>query len=120
MEAADDAAVFTFATAGASVTARETEDGFVVLAGSTARKSGTDTFPLGYRALRDQFIQDGRLIDDADPAFYRFATDVTFGSPSAAASVVAARSASGPREWKVRGSGQLYRDWRAERLDGTR
>jgi hypothetical protein len=48
---------------------------------------------------------------------YRFATDVAFASPSAAASVVAARSASGPREWKLRRTGQLYRDWRAARLD---
>ena len=47
---------------------------------------------------------------------YRFAADVAFASPSAAASVVAARSASGPREWKVSGNGQTYRDWRAEQL----
>ena len=71
-----------------------------------------ETFPLGYRALRDQLVQDGRLVDDAETDLYRFAVDVTFGSPS----VVAARSASGPREWKVRGIGQLYRDWRAAKL----
>ncbi len=45
-----------------------------------------------------------------------FAADMAFASPSAAASIVAARSASGPREWKVAGTGQSYRDWRAERL----
>ena len=45
-----------------------------------------------------------------------FAVDVAFASPSAAASIVAARSASGPREWKVAGTGQSYRGWRAERL----
>jgi len=119
-DALGEEAILTFSTAGASATGRETEDGFVVLAGSTARKTGTETFPLGYRALRDQLVQDGKLVDDTDPTFYRFASDVAFGSPSAAASVVAARSASGPREWKMRGTGQLYRDWRAERLDGTR
>jgi len=108
--------LFTFSTAGASATARETEEGFVVLAGSTARREGTETFPLGYRALRDQLVQDGRLAETPDPDIYRFATEVAFASPSAAASVVAARSASGPREWKLNGTGQTYRDWRAERL----
>jgi hypothetical protein len=112
----DDEAVFTFTTAGASATAQETEDGFVVLAGSTARKAGTETFPAGYQAHRDQLIQDGRLVEGPAPELYRFATDVAFGSPSAAASIVAARSASGPREWKVRGTEQVYRDWRAKRL----
>ncbi|HEX2256394.1 MAG TPA: DUF4357 domain-containing protein [Afifellaceae bacterium] len=112
----DDDAAFTLATAGASATARETEDGFVVVAGSTARKNGTYTFPLGYQALRDQLLQGGSLVDGPEPTLYRFAVDVPFGSPSAAASIVAARSASGPREWKVRGSGLSYRDWRAERL----
>jgi hypothetical protein len=116
MEPSDDNVVFTFSTAGAFATARETEDGFVVLAGSTARKANTETFPLGYRALRDQLVQDGRLVESSDPDLYRFAADVVFGSPSAAASLVAARSASGPREWRLRGTGQAYRDWRAVKL----
>lgn len=111
-----DEAVFTFATAGAAASARETKDGFVVLAGSTARKGGTDTFPIGYRALRDQLVHDGRLVDGAAPDLHCFSVDVAFGSPSTAAAIVAACSASGPREWRVKGTGQLYRDWRAERL----
>jgi hypothetical protein len=68
------------------------------------------------KAVRDQLVQDGRLVDGPSPELYRFAMDVPFASPSAAASIVAARSASGPREWRLRGSGQCYRDWRAERL----
>lgn len=110
-------AVFAFATAGASATARETGDGFVVLAGSTARRTGTDTFPAGYRTLREQLIQDERLVDGATADLYRFAADLAFASPSAAASIVAARSASGPREWKVSTTGQMYRDWRAAQLE---
>jgi hypothetical protein len=106
-------AVFMFSTAGATATARESDDGFVVLAGSTARRIGTETFPAGYQALRDQLVQDGRLVDGPSPEFFVFTLDVAFASPSAAASIVAARSASGPREWRLRGSGQSYRDWRA-------
>lgn len=51
--------VFAFSTAGASAIARETNDGFVVLSGSTARRGATETFPAGYRALRDQLLAEG-------------------------------------------------------------
>jgi hypothetical protein len=73
-------------------------------------------FPAGYRALRDQLIQDGRLVAGPSPEILEFTVDAAFASHSAAAAVVAARSASGPREWKVQGTGEAYRDWRAERL----
>jgi len=109
----EDGVAFTFSTAGASATAHETDDGFVVLAGSTARRTPTGTFPAGYLALRDQFVADGKLTDGPAPDLYTFSADVVFTSPSAAASIVAARSASGPREWKVEGTGQMYKDWKA-------
>ncbi len=112
-DVAGGAAVFTFSTAGAMATARDSDEGFIVLAGSTARRVGTETFPAGYQAMRDQLVQDDRLIDSPSPEFFTFAADVAFASPSAAASIVAARSAGGPREWKVAGTGQSYRDWRA-------
>jgi hypothetical protein len=108
---------FTFATAGASATAHETEEGFVVLAGSTARRTPTETFPAGYLALRNQLIADGKLTDGPTSDLYTFTSDVIFTSPSAAASIVAARSASGPREWKVEGTGQMYKDWKAAALE---
>lgn len=103
--------VFAFSTAGASAIARETNDGFVVLSGSTARRGATETFPAGYRALRDQLLAEGRLVDESAAGLYRFISDAVFASPSAAASIVAGRSASGPLEWKVSGTGQTYRDW---------
>jgi hypothetical protein len=108
---------FTFATAGALATARETEEGFVVLACSTARRMPTETFPEGYLALRDQLIADGKLTDGPASDLYTFTSDVIFTSPSAAASIVAARSASGPREWKLQGTVQMYKDWKASALE---
>jgi hypothetical protein len=113
----DDDVMFAFATAGALATARETEKGFIVLAGSTARRTPTETFPAGYLALRDHLIADGKLTDGPASDLYNFASDVVFTSPSAAASIVAARSASGPREWKVEGAGQMYKDWKAMALE---
>jgi hypothetical protein len=112
-----DDVTFTLATAGASATARETEEGFVVLTGSTARRTPTETFPAGYLALRDQLIASGKLTHGPASDLYTFTSDVIFTSPSAAASIVAARSASGPREWKVNGTGQMYKDWKAAALE---
>lgn len=102
------AVTFTFSTAGASATARETDEGFLVLAGSTARRTPSSTFPAGYAALREQLLSQGKLVPDASADLYRFAADVAFSSPSAAASIAAARSASGPLEWKLVGTGQNY------------
>jgi hypothetical protein len=114
---ADGGNIFVFAPGGASARAREDTEGFIVLAGSTARRGATETFPAGYRALRDKLLADKQLAEDGSPELYRFATDVVFSSASAAASIVAARSAGGPLEWKLDGTGQTYRDWRAARLD---
>ena len=88
-----------------------------MLAGSTARKSPSSTFPPGYKVLRDKLLASGQLLDEPSSDLYRFVADVVFSSASAAASIIAARSASGPIEWKLETSGQSYRDWRAEGLD---
>jgi hypothetical protein len=113
----DSSPVFTFATGGASARARETEDGFVVLAGSTVKAATSATFQAGYRSLRDRLLADGSLVPGPSADLLTFASDVVFASPSAAAAIVAGRSASGPIEWKVTETGQLYRDWRAATLE---
>jgi hypothetical protein len=113
----DAGAIFTFETAGARARARETEDGFLILAGSSARREPSSTFPAGYRVHRDRLVAAGDLVDGAGPELLTFTRDTRFASPSAAASIVAARAASGPLEWRVEGSGQRYRDWLADRID---
>jgi hypothetical protein len=55
--ATEDEPIFEFATAGVSARARETDDGFVVQAGATAKRSSSDTFQAGYRALRESLSQ---------------------------------------------------------------
>ena len=112
----DSSPIFAFSTGGASARARETEDGFVVLAGSTAKSAMSGAFQAGYRALRDRLIADGSVVAGSSDDLLAFAADVVFASPSAAAAVVAGRSASGPLEWKVAETGQAYRDWRAGTL----
>ncbi len=109
--------VFTFATGGASATGQETEEGFVIVAGSTARRATSGTFPAGYAALRDKLVGSGQLAAGSTPDVWVFAADVMFTSPSAAASIVSGRSASGPLEWKIQPQGLSYRDWRGSQID---
>jgi Domain of unknown function (DUF4357) len=111
-----DDPIFELNAAGVDATARELDNGFMVLAGSTARREGTPTFPAGYQSFRDQLFKDGKLVEGTEPGLYRFAADVRFASPSAAAAIVMGRSASGPREWIVRGTSQTYKAWREANL----
>jgi hypothetical protein len=113
---ADSGPVFVFSTSGATARAQEIEDGFVVLAGSTARRQPSATFQARYRALRDRLLDEGKLVMEGAHQL-RFTEDVVFTSPSAAAAVVAARSASGPREWKLEATGQAYMEWKADGLE---
>lgn len=108
--------IFELNAGGVHARAQEIEDAFVVLAGSIARKRATATLQIGYRALRDQLVANRKLVDGAEPDRYRFASDVAFSSPSAAASIIMARSASGPLQWKLADSDQTYKEWRAARL----
>jgi len=47
-------AIFAFSTGPASARARETDEGFVVLAGSTAKAAASETLQSGYRVLRQR------------------------------------------------------------------
>ncbi len=109
--------VFTFATGGASASGQETDEGFVVFSGSTARRAASGTFPAGYAALRDKLVGSGQLAAGSTSDVWVFPADVMFTSPSAAASIVSGRSASGPIEWKVQPQGFSYRDWRTSRIE---
>lgn len=108
--------VFELNAVGVRATAREADNGFIVLAGSIARRDGTPTFPRGYQGCRDQLIADSKLVEEGEPGLYRFAKDVSCPSPTAAAAIILARSVNGPKEWLVRGTGQTYKAWRAANL----
>ena len=74
---------------------------FRVLAGSKARSAPSTTFDSieSLSNLRDRLISSGVLTRDNEWDDYEFTRDYTFGSPSAAASVVDGNSRSGPQSW---------------------
>lgn len=96
-------------------TAIESGDEFIVLAGSPARKAGVPSW-MSYRGRRDALVASGKLIDSDDPAYYTFAEDVSFASPSAAAAVVAAGNRNGRTYWRVEGTNQTYAEWHDAQL----
>lgn len=77
------------------------EDGKMkVLKLSRAEKEETQSFQSHpYKKLKDELVEMKRLVVDGKTLL--FTDDYVFDSPSAAAAVVQARSASGPLEWKT-------------------
>ena len=79
-------------------------DGFLVLRGSQAFAQEASGFSRPqdkiYRDLRARLVEAGHL--ERDGEVYRFTRDCAFASPSAAATVILARAASGPEEWRDR------------------
>lgn len=71
------------------------DDNFVVISGSRISKDVTEGFPQNYLDFRNDLITKGTIVDEI------FIEDYTFGSSSAAASVVLGRSANGRKEWTL-------------------
>jgi uncharacterized protein DUF4357 len=63
-----------------------------------------------YKGLRQQLIEDGRLVSGSDPQLLHFAEDVTFASPSAAASVIFNRNTNGRTAWIVKDANQTLKE----------
>lgn len=109
---------FKLAKAGIRAVAEEVDGEFVVKAQSVARRvwQGVDD---GYKRLRESLEQDGTLADSDDGKAKVFTHDQVFRSPSAAAAVIAGRSANGRVEWKVRGTRRTYAEWQSALLDAV-
>lgn len=98
--------------------AREIDGALVVLEGSTARREGTPSW-TSFRVLRDRLLTERKLVPTEDPGILRFATNVEFASPSAAAAVVMARNQNGRITWKVEDTGTTYADWQDGKVDAV-
>ena len=114
-EATAESPIFTLTGVGANAEAREIDGEFVVFKGSTARRHGVDSWKSG-RSVRDALIEEGKLVDAPDPDTLVFADNVSFSSPSTAASVVLGANTNGRIKWTVSSTGQTYADWHESRL----
>lgn len=114
----DDSPLFELSAVGAKATAREINGEFVVFKGSTARKQGIASW-TSYKALRDQLVDEGRLIDSDNPDYLVFSESVAFTSPSAGAAVVNAGNMNGRINWKVATTRQTYQEWYDHKLQAA-
>jgi len=83
---------------GANAQGVTTENGFLVRAGSIARKEIVPSGADSVTPVRKRLLLEGVLIDDGDSL--RFVNDYLFDSPSGAAAAVLGRTANGWIEWK--------------------
>ncbi|TVT60824.1 DUF4357 domain-containing protein [Amycolatopsis rhizosphaerae] len=78
---------------------------FVVFAGCPVRPDVVPSFPIrmpSSHIFREHLIQDGQIVESTKwPGFLETATDITCGSPSAAAEILVGRSANGWTKWKT-------------------
>lgn len=96
--------------------AQEINGQFVILKGSKIKKEIKSSLGATYRAMRDQFIKDGTLVETPDGVSLQLTVDVSISSPSGAASITRGISANGREFWKVQETGQTYNQWDQERI----
>jgi len=89
-------------------------DEFIVLKNSGAL---TEEFAQNsYKALRQQLIADGRLVQGPSPQLLVFADHVNFASPSAAAAVIFNRNTNGRMAWKLKDTDVTLKQWQDSQL----
>ncbi|KHJ74245.1 GIY-YIG nuclease family protein [Rhodococcus sp. Chr-9] len=114
-----DSPVFemTLKKSGITATAQEVDGEFTVIEGSSARLKWTGGERHSYTSLRAKLEQDGTLVPTPDGSAMRFTRNHVFASPSAAAAIVAGRSANGRTEWLVQGARRTYGQWETEGIE---
>jgi len=88
---------------GVEATAYESNDGFVVRAGSTAVLQVTPSMKehlRGFYDKRRELVSLGVLVAMAGDQNYTFSQDYAFSSPSAASSIILGQSTNGRTKWK--------------------
>jgi len=101
---------------GIAALAQEIDGEFTVLEGSIGRADwvGSHRHP-GYQQQHTALLSEGTLQREED-GLARFAQDVVFSSPSAAAAVVAGRSANGRTSWIDTSTGMNFGEWQSRGL----
>ena len=93
------------------------EDGeFVVQKGSLARSEyvGDRTEQTSYGKLHNKLVEQGILKEHGQNKM--FVQSYAFSSTSAAGAICNGRATSGPIAWKLKGTGQSYKEWEAANL----
>lgn len=87
-----------FSLKSLKATGQVTDDGFLLLAGSDINASVSQSFPPGWKAIREKWIEEGVLKQYGQN--FRLEKDVLVSSSSCAAAIVAGTNRSGPQSWQ--------------------
>lgn len=98
---------------GAEATGTPTNEGFMVFKGSKASKDVVPSYPAAFINLRERLVAQKKLEEVATG--FVLTTDLTFRSPSTAATMILGRSANGLLEWKQE-NGKSLKDVELEGL----
>ncbi len=85
----------------------ETDQGYIVLKGSEAKKELSTSCTDTYRNMRKKLLETKILVEENDKLI--FEEDAIFNSPSAAANMVLGRNSNGFTEW-VNKTGKTFKD----------
>ena len=85
----------------------ETDQGYIVLKGSEAKKGLSKSTTETYRKLRRKLLDTEILVEQGDKLI--FAADAVFNSPSAASNMILGRNSNGFTEW-VDEKGRDFKD----------
>lgn len=98
---------------GLKAKAIQTDEGIVVLKGSEASITYTNSLSFGNREIREKLINNKVLFITTDK--YLFSEDYLFSSPSQAASIIVGYSINGPLNWKDN-EGKSLKDIESEKI----
>lgn len=98
---------FSIKSKSISATMVESDNGFIVLSGSQASKSLSNSIADGWVKIRKKLMDAGVLVESGE--HLQFIENATFSSPSAASSVILGRQAPGPISW-IDSNGKSYKD----------
>jgi hypothetical protein len=97
----------TCKNAGVTARGQRTPNGFVVFKDSEARPNNQPSAPNWIIRLREKLVDDGSVVQHGE--IFRFAKDVEFASPSAAAAAIKGRATNGLTDWRTE-NGQNLKD----------
>lgn len=111
----DNPTIYSIKSKKAAAKLIETDNGYVVLAGSQSLKQVSNSISEGWIKLRNKLIQTGILVDTGE--FYSFKENAIFSSISAATAVILGRQAAGPIEW-IDSNGRTFKENQEKKFEG--
>ncbi len=101
--------IYFIKTGSFKASMKETDQGYIVLKGSEAKKNLSNSCTETYRNMRRKLVETQIMIESQDSDKLIFVEDTVFNSPSAASNMILGRNSNGFTEW-VNEKGKTFRE----------